>query len=62
MSIPVSASHAFDRVADRPVEAELVEERRPELADERPDVAELAAEQLAQVAQLRARQQRVGCR
>ncbi len=40
-------------VVDRAVQAELVEERRPELADERPDVAELAAEELAQVAQLR---------
>ena len=48
--------HVFDRVDDRPVEAELVEQRRPELADERPDVAELAAEHLAQEAQLGPRQ------
>ena len=44
---------------DRAVEAELVEDRRPELADERPHVAELAAEQLAQEAQLRPGQRRV---
>ena len=43
-----------------PSRPELVEQRRPELADERPDVAELAAEQLAQEAQLGPGEARVG--
>src|SRR5436853_5532028 len=44
--------HRVDRVADRPVETELLEERRPKLGDEAPHVAELAAEQIAQETQL----------
>ena len=39
-------------VGDRPVEPELDEHGRPELADEGADVAQLAAQQLAQEAQL----------
>ena len=59
---PGQRPHVLDRVGDRAVEAELVEHRRAELADERPDVAELAAEQLAQEAQLGAGEQRVASR
>ena len=43
------------RVADRPVQADLVEDRRPQLADERAHVAQLAAQPLAQEAELDAR-------
>jgi signal transduction histidine kinase len=42
-----------DRVRDRPVEAELVEDRRAELADERPDRPELTPKEVAQEAELR---------
>src|SRR5439155_4835394 len=42
-----------DRIRDRTVEAELVEDRRTELADERPDRAELAPQEVAQEAKLR---------
>ena len=44
--------HRLDRVGDRPVETELLEERRPKLGDEAPHVAELAAEQIAQETEL----------
>ena len=57
---PGERPHVLDGVDDRAVEAELVEQRRPELADERADVAELAAEQVAQVAQLGAGQRWIG--
>ncbi len=46
--------HALDRIHDRAVQAELVEKRRPQLADEGADLAQLAAQQLAQEAQLAA--------
>jgi hypothetical protein len=54
------ALHVLGVVDDRAVEAEVVEQRRPELADERPDVTELAPQELAQVAQLGPGQGRVG--
>ena len=50
MRQPGQGLEVLDRLVDRAVETELVEQRRPELGDERPDVAELAAEQLAQEA------------
>ena len=43
------------RIADRSVEAELIEQRRTELTDEGPDVAELASQQLAHEPELGAR-------
>ena len=52
---PGQRRDAADGVGDRAVQPELVEDRRPELADERPDRPELAAEQVAQEAQLRLR-------
>ena len=45
--------HPADHVGDRAVEPHLVEDRRTELADERPDRAELAAQEVAQEAELR---------
>ncbi len=47
-------------VGDRPVEPELHQHRRPELPDEGAHVAQLAAQQLAQEAQLGAGHGRVG--
>ena len=47
------------RVHDRAVQAELHEHRRPQLADEAAHVAQLAAEQLAQEAELGAGHRRV---
>ena len=57
---PRQRSHAFHRVEDRRVEAELVEQRWPELADDRADLPELAPEHVAQVAQLGASQRWIG--
>src|ERR1035437_4904437 len=45
---------ALDRVHDGAVEAQLVQQRWPQLADECPDLPELAAEQLSKEAQLAA--------
>ena len=58
--MPGQGLHVLDGIDDGPVEAQLVEQRRPKLADERADVAQLAAQQLAQEAELGPGQQRVG--
>ena len=58
-STPGEGRHRLGGVVDRAVQPELVEERRPELADERPDVAELAAEQLAHEPELGPRHPRI---
>jgi len=53
---PGEGRHVVHAVADRAVETEVLEERRPQLADEAAHVAELAAEQFAQEAELGARE------
>ena len=53
MGSPVNAAMVATGIADRAVEPELVEQRRPELGDEAAHVAELAPQQVAQEAQLR---------
>ena len=44
--------HTFDRVHDRAVQAQLVEQRRPQLTDESSNLAEFAPQQLTEEPQL----------